>query len=156
MAPLVRHSWHPRALTLVIEQRTRARQKVSVMAALCMSPTRDRVQLYFRLHHQTNLNAFGVGDFLHQLNRQLDAPWTLIWDRLQAYRARFVRVFIASQPHICCIDFAPYVREINLVEYLWACPKNNLLANAPYFDAHTLAAPARTCTRSVEYVPTFL
>jgi hypothetical protein len=71
MAPLVRRSWHPRGVTPVLEQRTRAHQKVSAIAAVCILPTRDRVQLYFRLHPHANINAFGVRAFLRELDRQV-------------------------------------------------------------------------------------
>ena len=125
------------------------------MAALCVPPTRDGVQRYFTLYPQSNLTAFGVGDFLRQLNRQLDAPWNLFWDRLQAHRGRMVRAFIASQAHICCIDSAPYAPELNPVEYLWVSPKKNPLANALHSYVHTLAAQARTCIGSVQKRPKF-
>lgn len=156
MAPLVRRSWHPCGVTPVLEQRTRSYQKVSAIAALCVPPTRDRVHLYFRLHPNTNLNAIGIRCFLRQLNRQLEAPWVLVWDRLQAHRARIVQAFLASQSHVRSCYLPPYAPELNPVEYLWAYLKNNPLANAPFFDANELADQARTHTRSLQYQPTIL
>lgn len=156
MAPLVRRSWHPRGVTPVLEQRTRAHQKVSAIAAVCIPPTRDRVQLYFRLHPNANLNAFGIRAFLQQLDRQLAAPWSLIWDRLQAHRARIVQAFLASQPHVRSSYLPPYAPELNPVEYLWGYLKTNPLANAPYFDLNTLANEARACSRSVQHQPAIL
>jgi transposase len=156
MAPLVRRSWHPRGITPVLEQRTRSHQKVSAIAALCVPPTRDDVQLYFRLHRHTNVNAIAVRGFLRQLNRQLDAPWTLIWDRLQAHRARIVQAFLASQSHVRSSYLPPYAPELNPVEYLWAYLKNNPLANAPFFDVDELADQARSHTRSVQHQPSIL
>lgn len=156
MAPLVRRSWHPRGVTPVLEQRTRHHQKVSAIAALCIPPTRDRVQLYFRLQWHTNFNAVAIRSFLRQLNRQLDAPWILIWDRLQAHRARIVQVFLASQPHVRSVYLPPYAAELNPVEYLWGYLKNNPLANAPFFDVDELAEQARLHTRSVQRQPSIL
>lgn len=156
MAPLVRRSWHPRGVTPVLEQRTRSHQKVSAIAALCIPPTRDRVQLYFRLHPHANINAFGVRAFLRELDRQLAAPWVLIWDRLQAHRARIVQAFLSSQSHVRSIHLPPYAPELNPVEYLWGYLKTNPLANAAYFDVDTLAERTRTCTRSVQHQPAIL
>lgn len=156
MAPLVRRCWHPRGVTPVLEQRTRAHQKVSAIAAVCIPPTRDRVQLYFRLHPRANIDAVAVRAFLRELDRQLAAPWVLIWDRLQAHRARIVQAFLASQPHVRCLYLPPYAPDLNPVEYLWAHIKTNPLANAAYFDVDTLADDARACTRSVQHQPALL
>jgi transposase len=156
MAPLVRRSWHPQGVTPVLEQRTRSHQKVSAIAALCVPPSRDGVQLYFRLHPHHNLNALSIRGFLYQLNRQLAAPWILIWDRLQAHRARIVQTFLAAQPHVRSEYFPPYAPEFNPVEYLWAYLKNNPLANAPFFDVDDLADQARSHTRSLQHQPSIL
>jgi hypothetical protein len=48
MSPLVRRSWAPRGVTPILCQRTRRREKVSAIAALCVAPTRGRIHLYFR------------------------------------------------------------------------------------------------------------
>ena len=48
MSPLVRRSWAPRGVTPILYQRTRRREKVSAIAALCVAPTRDLIHLYFR------------------------------------------------------------------------------------------------------------
>ena len=156
MAPLVRRSWHPRGVTPVMEQRTRAHQKVSIIAALCVPPSRDAVQLYFRLLPKANFNAVAIRGFLRQLNRQLNAPWVLIWDRLQAHRARIVQSFIASQSHARSVYLPPYAPELNPVEYLWGYLKTNPLANAPFFDLDTLADQARSHTRSLQRQPAIL
>lgn len=155
MAPLVRRSWHPQGVTPVLVQRTRSHQKVSVIAALCVSPERDRVQLYFRLHANANINARRVRAFVAQLHRQLDAPWLLLWDRLQAHRARIVQDFLGTHS-IRSIYLPAYAPELNPVEYLWAYLKNNPLANAPYFDTDTLTEQARTHARSLQHQPLLL
>jgi hypothetical protein len=156
MAPLVRRSWHPRGVTPILEQRTRSHQKVSIIAALCVPPSRDAVQLYFRLHPNANFNAMAIRAVLRQLNRQLDAPWILIWDRLQAHRARIVQAFLASQSQVRSVYLPPYAPELNPVEYLWGYLKHNPLANAPFFDLDTLADQARSHTRSLQRHPSIL
>lgn len=65
-------------------QGTRYRQKVSVIAAVCVPPTRDGVRLYFRLHPDANIDADAVVAFLRVLSEQLSGPVVLVWDRLQA------------------------------------------------------------------------
>lgn len=94
MAPLVRRSWAPRGHTPLLFQRTQSHKKVSVIAVLCVSPKRDLVRLYFRLHPDVNINAPLVLDFLKNLIIQLKkSPMILIWDRFLAHRAKKVQSF---------------------------------------------------------------
>lgn len=57
MGPLVRRSWQPQGQTPVLVQRGRSLEKVSALAALGVSPRRDRVRLYFRLHPRADIGA---------------------------------------------------------------------------------------------------
>lgn len=64
MRPLVRRSWKPRGQTPVLVQRRRRLDEVSALAALCVSPSRDRVWIYNRLHTKAEIAALQVVDFL--------------------------------------------------------------------------------------------
>jgi transposase len=156
MAPLVRRTWAPRGATPVLYQRTRSHQKVSVIGALCVPPTRDRVHLYFRLHQNANINAQRVVAFLRHLDRQLAAPSVIVWDRLQAHRAHAVREFLLTHEHVRTVFLPPYAPELNPIEYLWGYLKMNPLANAPIFDPDELAVTARCHTRALQHHPELL
>jgi len=151
MAPLVRRGWSPRGRTPVIRQRTRSHQKVTVIGALCVTPQRDRVHLYFRLHCNANVNALRIVEFLTQLNRQIGAPLVIIWDRLTAHRARPVQNFLADHRHIRSVLLPPYAPELNAIEYLWGYLKINPMANHPILDAQALTAETRCHARSVQH-----
>ena len=151
MAPLVRRSWSPRGHTPVIRQRTRSHQKVTVIGALCVTPQRNRVHLYFRLHCNANINAVRTVQFLTQLDRQLKAPLVVIWDRLQVHRARRVHNFLADHRHIRSFLLPPYAPELNPIEYLWGYLKMNPLANHPLLDAPALTAETRSHARSAQH-----
>jgi transposase len=125
-------------------------QKVSIIAALCVAPERDRVHLYFRLHPNANVNAERVADFLHLLNRQLGAPVLLLWDRLNAHRARRVADVLASLPRLNTEHLPPYAPELNPVENVWSYLKRNPMANLALYDVTELAACARSHGRSVQ------
>lgn len=60
MGPLVRRSWQPRGQTPVLVQRGRHLEKVSALAALCVSPRQDQVRLYFRLHPKAEIGGKSV------------------------------------------------------------------------------------------------
>ena len=47
MGPLLRRTWSPKGQTPAITQRGAQRQKVSVAAAVWLSPRRDHLGLYF-------------------------------------------------------------------------------------------------------------
>ena len=150
MAPLVRRSWSVRGQTPVLHQRGRCLQKVSAIAALCISPTRDRLALYFRLHPDANVNAERAMDFLEHLQRQLRTPVVLIWDRFQAHKGELLnQCILPRSAHLAYLP--PYAPELNPVEYLWAYLKNNPLANDPALDLHTLAHRARRAAYSVQH-----
>lgn len=156
MAPLVRRTWAPRGHTPVLYQRTRSHQKVSVIGALCVPPSRDRVHLYFRLHRDANINAQRIVAFLLQLDRQLGAPCVIVWDRLQAHRGHLVREFLRTHDHVRTVLLPPYAPELNPSEYLWAYLKMNPLANDPILELDELAATARCHTRSIQCQPELL
>ena len=155
MAPLVRRSWAPAGQTPVLIQQGAHHRKVSAIAALCVSPQRDVVRFYFRLH-PTDIAAAQVIAFLSALDRELAAPWLMLWDRLNAHRARRTQDFLAARgwPQPCY--FPSYAPELNPVEYAWSWLKNNPLANLARFDLDSLADEARHSARSLQRHPSLL
>ncbi len=57
LLPVGRRAWAPRGRTPVLWHIGRHRRKVSVIAALCVSPERRAVRLYFQLLVEKNFNA---------------------------------------------------------------------------------------------------
>lgn len=93
MTPLVRRRWAPRGQTPILSQRGRTREKVSIVAALSVSPQRGRVGLYVSLRPNANVTPSWLIAFLGDLARQLRNPLLIVWDRLPGHRARSVRPF---------------------------------------------------------------
>ena len=151
MAPLVRRSWSPHGHTPVLRQRTRLHKKVSAIACLCVSPRRDRVHLYFRLHTDMSINAQLVIQFLRALLYQLVGQVVLVWDRLQAHRARAVRRYIERcerfHPHL----LPPYTPELNPVENVWSYLKRNPLSNLAITELDELADVSRRHGRALQH-----
>jgi transposase len=151
MAPLVRRTWGPRGNTPLLSQRTRSHKKVSAIAALCVSPERKRVKLYFRLLLGQNFNALNVRAFLYQLNKQLKNSAVIVWDRFLPHRAKKIRHFVQKTPgiHVCFLP--PYAPELNPVEYLWSWLKHKPLANFTPDDLQELAYEARKGSWRVQH-----
>lgn len=150
MAPLVRRSWAPRGRTPVLLQRTRSHKKVSAIAALAVTPARNRVRLYFRLHPDRNVRAPEVVEFLRVLHRHLGGPGILVWDRLQAHRSKKVRTVLAQTPGLEAEFFPPYAPELNPLEYLWSFLKYHPLANLAFTEVHEIASATRSHARAVQ------
>lgn len=143
MAPLVRRSWAPRGRTPILYQRTRSREKVSVIAALSISPQRRKVGLYFSLGANVNMNTQWVISFLQGLARHIRNPIIVVWDRLPAHRSRAVNRYLARHKRLRIELLPPYAPELNPVETLWSYLKQNPLANLAATDAEHLRGIAR-------------
>lgn len=150
MAPLVRRSWAPRGRTPVLLQRARSHQKVSAVAGLVVSATRDRVQLYFRLHPGRNIRAPEAVEFLRILHRHLQGPLIVIWDRLNVHRSKKVGALLKATPGLHAEYLPPYAPELNPVEYLWSFLKLHPLANLAFFRLDEVATTARTHARALQ------
>lgn len=151
MAPHLRRSWAPRGVTPVLYQRGRSWGKVSAIAALVVSPQRDDVACFFRLHPDANIIADHVLSFLRELASHLaGTPFFVIWDRWQPHRERRVRSFLTTSPSVGSAFLPAYAPELNPVEYLWGHLKINHLANLASPDSIALAATTRCHARSVQ------
>lgn len=129
MAPLVRRSWAPRGQTPVLRQRGRSRRKVSVIAALAVSPARRRVRAYFGFLPDANYDGEAVLDFLRGLSRTVHRPIELVWDRLRAHHRGPVADWLATQRRVRAHLLPAYAPELNPVELLWGHAKTNSMAN---------------------------
>jgi transposase len=150
MGPWVRRSWQPRGQTPLLLQRGRRLEKVSAWAALSVSPRRDRVRLYFRLHSNAEIGARQVIGFLRHRDQELNAPCVLLWDRLNAHRAQRTRQFVAGSDHLHPFFLPAYAPELNPVEYAWGYLKMNPLANWPAFEIEDLAAMTHRHARALQ------
>lgn len=156
MAPLVRRSWALCGQPPLLHQRGAHHRKVSAVAVLCVPPARNGVRLYFRLYPEVDIRAPQIIAFLRHLSGELGAPWLLLWDRLNAHRARLTREFLATQAFLHTVYFPSYAPELNPVEYVWSYLKTNPLANLAYFDLPSLAASTRHHARQLQHRPALL
>ena len=146
LAPIVRRSGAPCGQTPILYQRGRARDKVSIIAALTLSPRRQRPGLYFSLRANENVTTAWLVPFLRALRRHLRGAFILVWDRLPGHRAHVVTAYLHRR-HRPVALLPPYAPELNPVEILWAYLKRNPLAN---FAASDAAQLARVATRHVQ------
>ena len=145
LSPLVRRTLAPRGQTPQLFVRGRHREKVSVIAALTLSPIRRRFGLYFRTVPNGSFDGAGVAAFLRQLLRHLKGKIILIWDRWSGHCGSDVRAVLADHPRLKIEQLPVYAPVLNPVEHLWSHLKWSSLCNfAPkdHRDLDAAIAPA--------------
>lgn len=119
LAPLVRRTLALSDRTPVLKQRGRRREKVSLIAALCLSPQR-RVTFRFRTDSKQFVNNARATDFLREPRRQVRGPLLVVWDQGGAHKGPPICELCASHPRLELHTFPTYSPALNPVEQLWS------------------------------------
>jgi len=152
LSPLVRRTLAPKGRTPKLLARGRHREKVSVVAALSLSPLRGRRGLYFRTIANGSFNGQSIAAFLRQLLRHLRGRVIVIWDRWGGHRGPDVRAVQADHSRLELVSLPAYAPQLNPVEQLWSHLKWSTLCNFAPKDAvqlnRTLDPALKTTTRN--------
>jgi transposase len=151
LAPLIRTTQSPRGHTPLLIHRASHRRKVSVAAALSLSPVRGHV----RLHYQTLVNAYFNSEryalFLRELLHDMRGPLVLVHDNGNMHRGEPMRELRHEFPRLHPHNLPPYAPELNPVEHLWNWCKDKQLANFAPHDIEELWAGAKLCFEDVQH-----
>ncbi len=136
MAPLVRRSWALRGHPPQQEQKAGHREKVSVAAALWLTPRRDRLGLAY----QTLVNGYftnqEVAEFASAAVQGLSGPVIMLWDGGTMHKGGPIREVVEQSRG--CLDIEPmppHAPELMPVEFLWRWLKYDRLCNFAPQDA---------------------
>lgn len=144
MAPLVRRSWAPQGQPPVLLQKGRHREKVSVAAALWLSPKRDRLRLFIRTAVNGYFNNRRVAPFLEALADEVGGPLVVVWDGGNMHKGEPIRDLLAERDDRLVLEPLPaYGSELMPVEQLWTWLKYNRLSNFAPRDAGHLDSVVR-------------
>jgi putative transposase len=138
MAPLLRRSWALRGQPSEQRQKVGHREKVSVAAALWLTPSRDRLALAY----QTLVNGYftnvEVAEFLSGAVQGLPAPVIALWDGGTMHKGGPIRALVEESRGRLDIEPLPaHAPDLMPVEPLWRWLKNGRLCNfAPRDAAH--------------------
>lgn len=139
LGPLLRRTWAPRGRTPTLPQRSRQRDKVSVAAALWLTPSRGRLGLSWQTLVNGYFNNEGVADFVKALLRGLRAPLVVIWDGGNMHRGDPITELVEEKEGRLVVEHLPaYGSELMPVEYLWSYLKYGRLCNFAPRDAEEL------------------
>jgi hypothetical protein len=143
MAPLLRRSWslrgHPRQSTEKVDHR----EKVSVAAALYLTPARDRLELAYQTLVNGYFNNEATADFLATAVDGLSAPLVVLWDRGTMHRGGPINALVAESRGRLDLEPLPAhaaAAKLMPVEFLWRWLKYDRLCNFPPRDAGQLNA----------------
>ena len=144
LQPVVRRTWAPQGQTPILRCWHR-HDRLSVIAAISVSPQRHRLGLWFDLHRH-NIRTDEVLTFLLALRRRL-RRLIVVLDRWSVHRAA-VRRLLERHPRSVSVEWLPaYAPDLNPVERVWAHTKYADLAN---YLPDDLDAVATAVTDSLE------
>ncbi len=139
MAPPVRRSWSPRGQPPVLEQKARHREKVSVAAAVGLTPRRDRLGLAYQARVDGYFTNVEVADFLRAGSEGLDEPLIVAWDCGTTPKGDPLRALPAQSEGRLDIEPLPaHAPELMPVEFLWRWLKYGRPCNFAPRDARHL------------------
>lgn len=125
LQPLVRRTWAPKGWTPVMYSWDR-RDRLSVTAALSLSPRRRRIGLYFEMQER-NVTGEDTEAFLRQVQRTLGRKLIVVMDRWSVHRKAAKSLF--GDTRFWTEWLPPYAPDLNPVEHVWNHTKYGDLAN---------------------------
>ena len=141
MAPLSRRTWALRGQTPEQEQKGGTREKVSIAAAVWLSPRRDRLGLYFHTLANGYFNSWYVAAFLQAMLSDLAGRFVVIWDGGPMHKGDPIRDLMGQFADRLDLErLPPYAPMLNPVEPLWSWLKWGRLSNLGPKDAQELDA----------------
>lgn len=130
MAPLVRRTWAPRGCPPELRQKARHREKVSVAAALWLSPAGPRLRLSYQARPNGYFASAEVATFVEALLGETARPLVVVWDGGTMHRGEPIRSLLGRTGDRLRLErLPPYAPMLNPVEALWSWLKYSRLSN---------------------------
>jgi len=129
LSPLLRRSLAPAGQTPVIATPGGAHQKVSITAAISLSPLQQKLNLYFQTWPNQYVDQDLSAWFLRGLLHHLKGPVIVVWDRGPMHRGEALRTLQEHHPRLMLEELPPYAPDCNPVDWLWKHLKWDALCN---------------------------
>jgi transposase len=122
-------TWARRGRPPVLRRLSQRREISSIVALV--APLDGPAGLYAR-HFRGSIHAEQVVAALRYFRRRIGRPLIIVWDRLNAHRAKLVQTFVAAQPDEYRLEWLPpYAPELNPEELCNGAVKRALLNALP-------------------------
>jgi hypothetical protein len=130
LGPLLRRTWAPRGQTPTLVQGGRTHDKVSVAAALWLTPLRDRLGLAFQTLAGGYFGNQEVAGFLEAVQEGLGGRLVVIWDGGNMHQGGPISELLGRLQGSLYLERLPaYGAELMPVETLWSYLKYSRLSN---------------------------
>jgi transposase len=130
MAPLLRRSWALRGHPPESRYQAGHREKVSVAAALWLSPLRDRLHLAYQTLVHDYFTNVEVAEFLSYAVQGLPGPVITLWDGGTMHKGGPIRMLVEqSQGRLNIEPLPAHAPTLMPVEFLWRWLKYGRLCN---------------------------
>ena len=127
--PLVRRTWAAKGVTPVLRSFGRHRGKVSVIAALSISPRHRQPGLCFHTDSKHYITAEAVVSFLRKVLRRLRGHVIVVWDGGSSHKGPLIRDLLSRYPRLHLERLPAYAPELHPVELLWSYLKHGRPSN---------------------------
>jgi len=139
MAPLARRTWSLRGRTPRQVQKSGTREKVSIAAAVWLSPRRNRMGLYFHTLADGYFDSWYIAAFLEAMLTDLAGRFVVVWDGGTMHKGDPIRDLMSHFSDRLDLErLPPYAPMLNPVEPLWSWLKWGRLSNFGPRDAQEL------------------
>jgi hypothetical protein len=136
MAPLLRRSWALRGHPPQQKHKAGHREKVSVAAALYLTPLRDRLGLAYQTLANRYFSNWEVAQFLQCALEGLGGSVVVLWDSGSMHKGEPIREVVEqSQGRLVMEPLPAHAPELMPVEFLWRWLKYDRLCNFAPRDA---------------------
>jgi hypothetical protein len=148
---LIRRSLAPIGRTPLLLHRAKQRDKVSVVAALTLSPVCGHVGLHAQTLAGAYVDAVSYGFFLRRLLHAVRGEVVLVHDKGSVHRGPVIRKVQGEFARLHVYEFPPYAPELNPTEYLWNWCKDKKLPNFAPRDVADLEDAACGCLNDARH-----
>jgi transposase len=146
LMPLVCRTLARRGRTPRLVHRARQRDKVSVAAALTLSPERGRLGLHYQTYPDGYVDAEAYAAFLRRsVLRSFRGPVVLVHDGGTMHKGPHVRAVAEDHPRLEMHFLPSYAPEFNPAEPLWKHAKVDELGNYVPLDVPELDRAIHRC-----------
>lgn len=125
----MRRSQSRRGQTPLLRVRAKQRDKVSVAAALTLSPSRGHVNLRYQTYPNYYVDNEIYAHFLRNLLRDVPGALVLLHDGGSMHKGDPIKHVQSDFPRLHLYRLPAYAPELNPPEYLWSYEKHYRLAN---------------------------
>ena len=135
-APRARRTWSPRGPTPDRVQKSGPREKVSVAAALGLSPRRDRLGLDYHPGANGSCDNWSVTAVLEAMVPELTGRFVVVGDGGRMQKGDPIRALVDHCADRLVLEkLPPYAPRLNAVEPLWSWLQGERLSNGGPKDA---------------------